>query len=407
MPMSMESLVIIGAGQAAGQAIASLRAGGFAGSIALVGEEAAAPYQRPPLSKKYLAGEWGLDRVLLKPSEFYTESRVDLRLSTRADSVDRENGRVLLSNGEKLAFDALILATGSRARRLTVPGADLAGVHYLRTVADVDAIRPSLISGKKLAVIGGGYIGLEVAAVARKHGLDVSVIEMTERCLNRVVSPEVSAFFQGVHSDAGVKIRTREAVTAFEGHGKLERVICASGHSFEADLAVIGVGILANQELAAEAGLACDNGIIVDEFARTSDPHIFAAGDCTNLPSELYGRRIRLESVHNAIEQAKTAAATICGKPAPYNQVPWFWSDQYELKLQIAGLSQGYDEVAIRGYMKARKFAAFYLKAGQLIAVDAVNAAPEYMMGRRLIEARAKVPAARLADTSIPMKEMA
>ena len=405
--MSQQSLVILGAGQAAGQAIASLRAGGFAGRITLVGEEPSPPYQRPPLSKKYLAGEWGMDRVELKPAAFYAEAKVDMRLGTRAESIDRRSGRVHLSDGTALPYDALVIATGSRVRRLKVPGADLPGVFYLRTTADVDAIRPFLRAGKRLAVIGGGYIGLEVAAVARHHGLDVDVIEMTERCLNRVVAPEVSDFFEEVHRTAGVKLLLGEAVSGFEGSGRVERVKCASGLSISVDFAVIGVGIVPNQELAAEAGLKCENGIWVDELARTEDEAIYAAGDCANLPSKLYGRRIRLESVHNAIEQAKTAAAAICGKPVSYDQVPWFWSDQYELKLQIAGLNHGYDRVVMRGDPSARKFAAFYLKAGRLIAVDAINAAPEYMMGRKLIGEGAHVPPERLADTKVPMKEMA
>lgn len=405
--MAQQSLVILGAGQAAGQAIASLRQAGFAGPIALVGEEAAPPYQRPPLSKKYLAGEWGLDRVELKPAAFYSEAGVDMRLGIRAEAIDRKTGRVQLSRGGAVPYDRLIIATGSRVRRLNVPGADLEGVFYLRAAADVDAIRPYLQKGRRLAVIGGGYIGLEVAAVARQHGLDVSVIEMTERCLNRVVAPEVSAFFEAVHRAAGVKIITGERLSGFEGRAHVGRVVCASGLAIDVDFAVIGVGIVPNQEIAAAAGLECDNGIWVDEQARTSDETIYAAGDCANLPSGLYGRRIRLESVHNAIEQAKTAAASICGKPAPYDQVPWFWSDQYDLKLQIAGLNQGYDQVVVRGDPKARKFAAFYLKDGRLIAVDAVNAAPEYMMGRKLVGERARIVPERLADLNIPMKEMA
>jgi 3-phenylpropionate/trans-cinnamate dioxygenase ferredoxin reductase subunit len=406
--MSQENLVILGAGQAAGQAIASLRSGGYQGHIILVGDEPYLPYQRPPLSKKYMAGEWGLDRVMLRPETFYTEMGVEVRLATTAESIDRTAGRLWLASGEALAYDKLILATGSRVRRLSCPGDDLEGIHYLRTIADVDAIKGGLKPGARLAVIGGGYIGLEVAAVARKHGLDVTVVEMTERCLNRVVAPEVSAFYEGVHRNAGVDIRCDERLAGFEGEsGKLGKVICASGLEIPTDMAVVGIGILPNQEIAAEAGLKCDNGIWVDELARTEDPAVFAAGDCANLPSGLYGRRIRLESVHNAIEQAKTAAGAICGKPAPYDQVPWFWSDQYDLKLQIAGLNQGYDQVVIRGEPDKHKFAAFYLQAGRLIAVDAVNAAPEYMVGRKLIGEKREIAPERLADTGVSMKEIA
>lgn len=403
-----ETLVILGAGQAAAQAIASARGAGLAGRIILVGDEPHAPYQRPPLSKKYLASEWGLDRVLLKPDAFYSEMAVELRLGTRAEAIDRSAARVRLAGGEVLPYDKLLIATGARPRPLPVPGANLQGVHLFRTLGDVDAIRPALKTGVRLAVIGGGYIGLEVAAVARGLGLAVTVIEMTERCLSRVVAPEVSAFFEGVHRAAGVEIFAGERVSACEGGKRLERIVCASGRAIDADIAVVGIGIVPNVELAAAAGLACADGITVDEFALTSDSAIAAAGDCANFPSTLYGRRVRLESVQNAIEQAKVAAASLLGARKPYNEVPWFWSDQYDLKLQIAGLSQGYDRVAIRGQPAARKFAAFYLREGRLLAVDAVNAPAEYMTSlKALIPAKAKVPPERLADTSVSMKEIA
>jgi 3-phenylpropionate/trans-cinnamate dioxygenase ferredoxin reductase subunit len=404
-----QTLLIIGAGQAAAQAIFSLRAAGFAGRMVLVGEEPHLPYQRPPLSKKYLAGEWGLDRVLLKADAFYTELRVEVRLGQRAAAIDRKAGRVLLTGGESLAYDKLLIATGARPRTLDCLGAALEGVHLFRTLADVDAVRPALKAGARMAVIGGGYIGLEVAAVARGLGLSVTIIEMAERCLNRVVAPQVSAFFEGVHRAAGVEILPGERVAACEGtKGKLERIVCTSGRAVGADIAVVGIGVLPNQEIAAAAGLACDNGIQVDEFALTGDPAIAAAGDCANFPSALYERRVRLESVQNAIEQAKAAAGALAGKPAVYDQVPWFWSDQYDLKLQIAGLNQGYDRVVIRGRPEERRFAAFYLKAGRLIAVDAVNAPAEYMVClRQLIPARAVIAPERLADPKVSMKEMA
>jgi len=402
-----ENLVIVGGGQAAAQAIASLRALGFPGRIVLIGEEPVPPYQRPPLSKKYLSGEWGLDRVLLKADAFYAEMKVETRLASRAEAIDRQAGRVR-AGSESFPYDKLLIATGSRVRRLACPGAELPGIHHLRTLSDVDAIRPALTAGARLAVIGGGYIGLEVAAVAKGLGCAVTVIEMGERCLNRVVAPQVSAFFETVHRQAGVEIAVNARVTACEGKGRLERIVCASGRAIEADVAVVGIGILPNQEIAQQAGLAVDNGIMVDEFALTSDPAIAAAGDCANFPSALYGRRIRLESVQNAIEQGKAAAAALAGRPARYHDVPWFWSDQYDLKLQIAGLNQGYDRVVVRGDMGARKFAAFYLKAGRLIAVDAVNAPAEYMTClKQLIPAGAEIAPERLADMSVSMKEIA
>ncbi len=403
-----ETYVIVGAGHAAGQLAASLRQEGFEGKIVLVGEEAQLPYQRPPLSKKYLSGEFGLERVYFKPPDFYDAARVETRLATRVTSIDRAAKTLTLENGDTLGYDKLALTTGSRVRKLPILGADLAGIHYLRTVDDVDGMRSSFEPGKSLVIIGGGYIGLEVAAVATSHGLKVTVLEMESRVLKRVTSPELSGFFEEVHCTRGVQIKCKTAIASFEsdGDGKLAFAVTADGEKIPADIALLGVGILPNTELAAEAGLEAQNGIRVDEFCRTEDPDIFAAGDCTDHPSALYDRRIRLESVHNALEQAKTAAAAMCGNLKAYDQVPWFWSDQYDLKLQIAGLSTGYDTVVQRGDPATNKFALFYLKDSVLIAVDAVNAAPEYMMGRRLIGDRAKVAPERLSDTSISMKEM-
>lgn len=401
-----ETHVIVGAGHAAGQLAASLRQNGFEGRIVLIGEEAQLPYQRPPLSKKYLSGEFDLDRVYFKPPNFYEEAKVETRLGTKVTSIDRGAKTVTLEGGETLGYDKLALTTGSRVRKLPIPGADLAGLHYLRTVDDVDGMRDQFEPGKNLVIVGGGYIGLEVAAVATGLGLKVTVLEMEARVLQRVTSPELSNFFQDFHTAKGVDIRCKTAIASFEGGGKLEFAVTADGTKIPADIALLGVGIIPNTELAAEAGLEAANGIAVNEFCQTEDPDIFAAGDCTDHPSALYDRRIRLESVHNALEQAKTAAAAMCGTLKAYDQVPWFWSDQYDLKLQIAGLSTGYDTVVQRGDPDAGKFALFYLKDGVLIAVDAVNAAPEYMMGRRLIGQRAVIAPERLSDTSISMKEM-
>lgn len=400
-----ERFVIVGAGHAAGQLAASLRQGGFEGEIVLIGDEPYIPYQRPPLSKKFLAGEIEIDRVYFKPPEFYEEAKVTLRLGETVSVLSASEKTLTLTSGETLSYDKLALTTGSRVRKINCPGSDLEGLHYLRTIDDVEGLREEFKASKKLVIVGAGYIGLEVAAVARQHGLDVLVLEMESRVLARVTSPEMSAFFQEVHRQAGVDIRLETALSAFEGDGRLERVVCGD-ETFEADLALIGIGIVPNVELAEAAGIACDNGIVVDAFCQTSDANIFAAGDCTNLPSGLYGRRVRLESVHNALEQAKTAAAAMLGTQETYDQVPWFWSDQYDLKLQIAGLAQGYDEVVLRGDPGTRKFAAFYLQGGRLIAVDAINAAPEYMMGRKLIGEKAVVSPERLADTSISMKEV-
>lgn len=402
-----EKIVIIGAGQAGGQAAQSLRSGGFEGSITLIGDEPHAPYQRPPLSKKYLMGEMDVDRIELKPKSFYAGADIDLRLKTRADHIDRAARTVSLSTGEIVSYDKLILATGSCVRELPIPGADLPQVFYLRTIDDVDGIRGTLKEGSKMAIIGGGYIGLEVAAVALKLGAQVTVVEMADRVMNRVVAPEVSAFFEKLHTDAGVDLRVNAGVTKIldEG-GNVAGVECSDGTTIPADIVVIGVGIVPCDELAKTAGLDVNDGIVVDEFAQTSDPDILAAGDCTNLPSELVGRRIRLESVQNAIDQAKAAANTLLGNKKPYNEVPWFWSDQYDIKLQIAGLSFGYDQSVVRGNPDEKSFAVFYLKEGAIIAVDAINAVPEFMIGKRLVGAAAKIDPSTLADMSVSMKEM-
>ncbi len=402
-------VIIVGAGHAAGQAVASLRAEGYEGPITVIGDEPYVPYQRPPLSKKFLAGEIDIDRVYFKPPDFYEKSEAEMLLGKRVVEIERPKKLVHLDDGTTRPYDKLILATGSRVRELNVPGFDLDGVFYLRTIEDVEAIQERFNKGGKMVVVGGGYIGLEVAAVAVKHGLDVTVLEMAPMVLARVVDPIVSKFYTRIHTDEGVKIETGVAVSGFEGaNGKIERIDCADGKKFDADFVVVGVGIIPNVELAEEANLKVENGIVVDELCRTEDPDIYAIGDCTNHPNPILGQRLRLESVHNALEQGKTAAASICGKEKPYAQVPWFWSDQYDLKLQIVGLSAGYDEAVVRGDPdNSRSFAVFYLKDGVMIASDAVNRAPEHMMSRRLIAAKAKIPAEKLRDESINMKDMA
>ena len=404
-----DGVIIVGAGHAAGQAVASLRSEGYEGPITVIGDEPYVPYQRPPLSKKFLAGEIDIDRVYFKPPDFYEKSNAEMVLGRKVVEVERPKKIVHLDDGSTRGYDKLILATGSRVRELNIPGFDLDGVFYLRTIEDVEAIQSKFNEGGKMVVVGGGYIGLEVAAVAAQRGIDVTVLEMAPRVLARVVDPILSKFYTKAHTDAGVKIETGVTVSGFEGsNGKIEKIDCGDGKTFDADFVIVGVGIIPNVELADEAGLKVENGIAVDELCRTEDPDIYAIGDCTNHPNPILGTRLRLESVHNALEQGKTAAASICGKEKPYAQVPWFWSDQYDLKLQIVGLSAGYDEVVVRGDPEnERSFAVFYLKDGVMIASDAVNRAPEHMMSRRLIAAKAKIPAAKLADESINMKDMA
>ena len=401
-----ERIVIIGAGQSGAQAVATLRAEGYTGALTMIGDESHAPYQRPPLSKAYLMGTMERDRLFLKPDAFYRDAQCEMILGVGATRIDRATKTVHLADGRVLAYDKLLLATGSRVRKIRCPGADLRGIHYLRGIDDVDALRASFQPGKKLAIVGGGYIGLEVAAVAAKRGIDVTVFEAMDRLMARAVSAPISDFYDKVHRAAGVKVLLNTGVEAFEGDGALA-AIRAEGTSYPADVALVGIGIIPNIELAKEAGLGCDDGIVVNEKSDvTGDPAVFAAGDCTRHVGR-EGTALRLECVQNAIDQAKHAALGMLGKPSTYREVPWFWSDQYDLKLQIAGLARPSDRLVVRGNPEARKFAIFHLRDGAIAAVEAVNAAPEYLVGKKLIADGTKVAPDRLADTSIPMKTIA
>ena len=401
-----QRVVIAGAGHAAGQVVASLRQHKFDGQIVLVGDEPYLPYQRPPLSKKFLAGDMDAERLYVKPASFYEDAGVELHLDSKITAIDRENKRLRLAGNDDIAYDKLVLALGSRVRQLAVEGTELKGVHYLRSIADVEGIRGDMEPGRRLVVIGAGYIGLEVAAVAQQAGLDVTVIEMADRVMSRVVSPEISDFYQIEHTNQGVRLRLSTSVTALNGKKRVKSVTTSDGEDLRADLVVIGVGIQPNTELATDAGLAVDDGVVVDNHCITSDPDIFAVGDCTSHPNAIYERQLRLESVHNALEQAKTAAANICGGDVSYCEVPWFWSDQYDLKLQIAGLSEGHDDVVIRGNPAKRSFSCLYLAEGRLIAVDAINAPRDFVQSKQLIADRAEIDATKLADTEIALKEM-
>jgi 3-phenylpropionate/trans-cinnamate dioxygenase ferredoxin reductase subunit len=352
-----------------------------------------------------MAGDFARERLFLKPDSFYAETHCDLRLGVTATAIDRSAKSIRLSDGSAIAYDRLLIATGARVRKLPVPGADLPGVYYLRGIDDSDSLRRHLIPGAKLAVVGGGYIGLEVAAVARKYGLEVRVIEAAGRLMVRSASPQISEFYRELHAGHGVEIRLNTTASAYEGASSVEAVMTSAGR-VAADFVVAGVGVVPNCELALEAGIPCDNGIAVDEFGATSDPDIFAAGDCTNHPS-FDGYRIRLESVQNAIDQAKHAALAMLGKPAPYREVPWFWSDQYDIKLQIAGLVRTGDVAVVRGNPAARKFSVFHLRDGVVAGVEAVNAAPDYIAGRKLIAAGVRIAPERLADASVPAKQLA
>ena len=399
----MSGIIIIGAGQAAGQAAASLRQEGYEGSITILGDEAQAPYQRPPLSKAYLAGEIGLDRVLVRPENFYPDRGITLKTNTRVTAIDRHNKSVTTEAGDTIGYTKLLIATGSRPRLLKVPGGDLAGIHYLRTIDQVDRIRADMQAATRLCIVGGGYIGLEVAAVAVKAGLDVTVVEAMDRILQRVTTPEMSDYYHKLHTSRGVNILVNTGVDGFEGDGAVSAVLCG-GARVAADLVILGIGIVPNVELAEAAGLECGNGILVDDHCRTSDPDIYAAGDCTNHPNPLLGRRLRLESVPNAMEQARVASGNMLGGDKVYASVPWFWSDQYELKLQMLGFSSDGDSSVIRGDRDANQFAVFYLSDGKVVAVDAVNSPKEFMVCKQLYGKPAD-PAA-LADPEVELKSL-
>ncbi len=399
-----EKIVIIGAGQAGAQAVQSLRSEGFTGAISMVGDEAWPPYQRPPLSKAYLLGQLERGRLFLKSDAFYQEAGCELLLNTSAMAIDRTGKTVALSDGRKLSYDRLLLTTGGHVRRLRCPGADLPGIFYLKTIADVDALQAAFLPGRKIAIVGAGYIGLEVAAVGAKRGLQVTVFEAMDRVMARAVSPAMSEFFAAEHGKAGVTLTLNTGVEGFEGNGKVERII-AGGQKHDCDLVLVGIGVLGNDALAREAGLKCSDGIVVDRNAQTSDPNIYAAGDCTRHHGR-EGVELRLECVQNAIDQAKHAAMAMAGKPKDYSEVPWFWSDQYDLKLQIAGLARPSDTLVLRGDPGQRKFSVFHLRGGKVAAVEAVNAGQDYMIGRKLIAEGKAVEAARLADLSIPVKNL-
>jgi len=400
--------VIIGAGHAGGTAAAFLRQFGYAAPITLIGDEPLAPYQRPPLSKAWLKGEADADSLALRPTAFYAEAGIDLILGVTATAIDRAARTVALSDGRSVPYQTLIIATGARARTLPIPGADLGGVLTLRSAADAEALKALLGPGKRLAVIGGGYIGLEAAASALALGGSAVVLEREARILARVSCPEISDFFTAYHRARGVDFEVGAMVEALVGQNDhVAGVRLAGGRVIPCDVALVGVGAPPNEEIAKAAGLDCDAGILVDEHARASDAAIFAIGDVTQRPLVHYGRSFRLESVANALEQARQAASVITGRPAPAHEVTWNWSDQYDLKYQFAGMPFDVDSRLVRGDVAGAKFAVFHLKGDVIQAVEAVNAPAEFMMGKRLIGERRPISRERLADSAISMKEVA
>lgn len=381
----MEHLVIVGAGQSAIQCITSLRKEDYPGLITLVGEEEHLPYQRPPLSKGFLEDTVSNERLYFKKLEFFVENKVQLKLGTKAEEIDIENNNIHLSDNTKLSFDKLVFATGSSVRKLDFPGKDLNSIHYLRGLDDALSIKKDLQTRQNIVVVGAGYIGLEVAAIAAKQNKSVTVIEMADRVMNRTVDPQISDYYLKLHQKNGVTFKFNTSLKEIVGASNPEKVICSDGTEVKADMVIIGAGIMPNVELAENAGLSCDNGIVVNEFGKTDHANIYACGDCTNHPNKLLNKKIRLESVHNAMEQSKTVASSIINKSIEYNQIPWFWSDQYDHKLQIVGLSGEHDKVIMRGDMSEAKFMLFYTKDEKLIAVDAVNNSKEFLICKKLV----------------------
>ncbi|UWP88581.1 NAD(P)/FAD-dependent oxidoreductase [Aliiroseovarius crassostreae] len=400
----MSHIIVIGAGQAGASLVAKLRNSGFEGQVTLIGEESAPPYQRPPLSKAYLLGDMALERLYLRPESFYAEQDITLRLSTRVDAIDVAAKQVVIGD-ERLAYDQLALTTGSAPRHLPAAiGGDLAGVHVVRTLGDVDRMEPEFSEGRRVLIVGGGYIGLEAAAVAAKKGLQVTLVEMADRILQRVAAPETSDYFRTLHTTHGVRILEGIGLETLTGDGRVSGARLSDGTALEVDFVIVGVGITANTTLAEAAGIEVENGIKTDAEGRTSAPDIWAAGDCASFPYR--GERIRLESVPNAIDQAEVVARNMMGEGVEYLAKPWFWSDQYDVKLQIAGLNTGYDRVITRPGDKEGAVSFWYYQGDTLLAVDAANDPRAYMIGKRLIEG-GKSPAPKaVADIGIELKSL-
>ena len=403
-----ERIVIAGGGQAAVQTLDTLRRRGFTGKLTVVGDEPWPPYQRPPLSKKYLAGSLERERLLIRPPAFFAEHGITTHFGHRVTDIARRERHVRLDDGQVLPYDALLLATGSRPRLLTVPGRELGGVHYLRTIADADRIRGECAGGGRLVIVGGGYIGLEVAATARERGMEVTVLEMAPRVMSRVTSPEVSAFYEAEHARHGVHVRCNESVRALHGDartGRVRAVLTESGSEYPADLVIAGVGVAPADELAKAAGLECENGVVTDVHCRTTDEAIYAAGDCASHLNRQYGRHLRLESVDNAFEQGTTVALNLLGTATVHDKVPWFWSDQFDLKLIIVGVGHGYDAAILRGSPATRSFSVCYLRGGELVALDSINTPKDQMAARKLIAVNARPNIDKLADAGIPLRD--
>ncbi len=404
---SSYDIVIVGAGHGGANAAIQLRQSGFAGSIAMIGEEPELPYERPPLSKDFLAGDKEFERMLLRPARFWAERDVAMWVGQRVIAVDAGTQTVTMAAGDSIHYGDLIWATGGSPRRLGCSGHDLAGVHAIRSRADVEALKAELPAASRIVIIGGGYIGLEAAAVLSKSGKAITVLEAMDRVLARVAGPVLSAFYEAEHRAHGVTILTGASVTGLTGaNGRVNGVTLASGDHIAADIVIVGIGIVPAVEPLLAAGAAGQNGVAVDDHCRTSLPHIFAIGDCASHANAFAGgAEIRLESVQNANDMGATVARALTGNPRPYHAVPWFWSNQYDLRLQTMGLSLGYDATVLRGDPLTRGFSVIYLKAGRIIALDCVNAIRDYVQGKALVETGAIIDPAVLADTQVPLKD--
>ena len=406
--MEQADVIIVGAGHGGAQCAIALRQNGFAGKIAMIGREPEPPYERPPLSKEYFAREKTFDRLYIRPPAFWEEKDVDLRLGVEVSSIDPQAKTVTLSDGSTLGYGSLVWAAGGDPRRLPVPGGDLAGVHAVRTRADCDQLMGEIDGGvRDIAVIGGGYIGLEAAAVLTKMGCKVTLLEALPRVLARVAGPELSAFYEKEHRDHGVDLRTGVTVESLEGEGRVTGVKLGDGTVVKADAVIVGIGIIPAVAPLLQAGANGGNGVDIDELCRTSLPDVYAIGDCAAFACPFAdGTVMRVESVQNANDQATCVAKAICGDAQPYRAFPWFWSNQYDLRLQTAGLSVGYDQTVVRGNPADRSFSVVYLKAGRVIALDCVNMVKDYVQGRKLVEARVSPDLAQLADAGVPLKDL-
>ena len=407
MTASGSTYVVVGAGQAGGRAVEAMRGSGFEGRVVLIGEEAYPPYERPPLSKKLLTGEVEAETTYLNRPEFYAENDIEFIAGVRAETLDVGARRLGLSSGDDVEFDKLLLATGGRVRELDVPGAALAGVYYVRTIDHSLALRAALAEARSVVAVGGGYLGLEAAAAARAMGLEVTVVEREANLLDRVAAPEIGRVVGDLHARHGTRIMTGANVAAVEGEGRARGVRLADGTVLDADAVIVSIGIIPNTELAEAAGCEVGDGIVVDEFGETTVPGIYAAGDVAYHPNGFLGRSLHLESWQNAQNQAIAAARAMCGAPVPYNEVPWFWSDQYGVNIQLAGVPERWDDVVFRGDPGTGAFSAFYLLEGRVVGVSGFNAASDVRFGRKLIEAAAAVGPETLKDPDVKLKDLA